>query len=118
MARSWDMERRWGDVAPVPSRRSFLRNLTHIIYRGNAAMPCPMPALARTPRGPGDPQGQLARRWHSSVTVLMAAGTDFPGSVSYAPSITHIPRALLKTRTKARHACQWFKYDFNLVLDI
>ena len=36
MGRGRDMEQRWGDVAPVHSRCSFLRNLTHIIYGINA----------------------------------------------------------------------------------
>lgn len=39
--------------------------------------------------------------------ILMAAGTGFP-SLSQALGITHIPRALFKTRTE---------YDVSLMLD-
>lgn len=50
--------------------------------------------------------------------ISVTPGTEFPQSVSYALSITHIPQAPFKTRTKARHLCQWFKNEFSLMLDI
>jgi len=36
MGRGRDMEQSWEDTTPVPSQRSFLCNLTHIVYRVNA----------------------------------------------------------------------------------